>query len=230
MCCWCDSSHSRSVPAGGDPGAAPGQHRTGQHAPGWKMACGYRAARGFGALPDRRCAATAPELRLRGRLRRLAGPASARQAHLRSSSVPSNGTVALSAEARAPTRRAGTRVRRTALPAPSRACAPRWRRISTRCARNFSRSWQQLGRAAATAATRRGAGRCRRCCRAAVLKIHEDRAYPGAVVASLSVPWGNSTDSLGGYHLVWPRDATLTAFALLAAHQMQRVRDISWRT
>ncbi len=55
---------------------------------------------------------------------------------------------------------------------------------------------------------------------AAVLKIHEDRAYPGAVVASLSVPWGNSTDNLGGYHLVWPRDATLTAFALLAAHQL----------
>jgi glucoamylase len=55
---------------------------------------------------------------------------------------------------------------------------------------------------------------------AAVLKIHEDRAYPGAVVASLSVPWGNSTENLGGYHLVWPRDATLTAFALLAAHQL----------
>jgi glucoamylase len=54
---------------------------------------------------------------------------------------------------------------------------------------------------------------------AAVLKIHEDRAYPGAVVASLSVPWGNSTETLGGYHLVWPRDATLTAFALLAANQ-----------
>ena len=59
---------------------------------------------------------------------------------------------------------------------------------------------------------------------AAVLKIHEDRAYPGAVVASLSVPWGNSTDSLGGYHLVWPRDATLTAFALLAANQLEDVR------
>ena len=55
---------------------------------------------------------------------------------------------------------------------------------------------------------------------AAVLKIHEDRAYPGAAVASLSIPWGNSTDNLGGYHLVWPRDATLTAFALLAAHQL----------
>jgi glucoamylase len=61
---------------------------------------------------------------------------------------------------------------------------------------------------------------------AAVLKIHEDRAYPGAVVASLSVPWGNSTDTLGGYHLVWPRDATLTAFALLAAHQLVDARHI----
>ena len=61
---------------------------------------------------------------------------------------------------------------------------------------------------------------------AAVLKIHEDRAYPGAVVASLSVPWGNSTESLGGYHLVWPRDATLTAFALLAANQRLDARHI----
>jgi glucoamylase len=61
---------------------------------------------------------------------------------------------------------------------------------------------------------------------AAVLKIHEDRAFPGAVVASLSVPWGNTTDSLGGYHLVWPRDATLTAFALLAAHQLPDVYNI----
>lgn len=61
---------------------------------------------------------------------------------------------------------------------------------------------------------------------AAMLKVHEDRAYPGAVVASLSVPWGNSTDSLGGYHLVWPRDTTLTAFALLAANQLEDVRHI----
>jgi glucoamylase len=61
---------------------------------------------------------------------------------------------------------------------------------------------------------------------AVVLKTHEDRTYPGAVVASLSVPWGNSTDTLGGYHLVWPRDATLTAFALLAANQVEEARHI----
>jgi glucoamylase len=56
---------------------------------------------------------------------------------------------------------------------------------------------------------------------AAILKVHEDRTYPGALVASLSVPWGNSTDTLGGYHLVWPRDAALAAFALLAVQQTQ---------
>jgi glucoamylase len=59
---------------------------------------------------------------------------------------------------------------------------------------------------------------------ATVLKIHEDRSYPGAVVASLSVPWGNTTNTLGGYHLVWPRDATLSAFALLGAAQIPDVR------
>ena len=61
---------------------------------------------------------------------------------------------------------------------------------------------------------------------ATVLKIHEDRSYPGAVVASLSTPWGNTSDMLGGYHLVWPRDATLTAFALLGVHQITDARRI----
>lgn len=51
---------------------------------------------------------------------------------------------------------------------------------------------------------------------AAVLKIHEGRTYPGAVVASLSISWGNTSDSIGGYHLVWARDAVETGLALLA--------------
>jgi glucoamylase len=55
---------------------------------------------------------------------------------------------------------------------------------------------------------------------ATVLKIHEDRSYLGAVVASLSTPLGSSTDTLGGYHLVWPRNATLSAIALLGANQI----------
>ncbi|MEO8090535.1 MAG: glycoside hydrolase family 15 protein [Gemmatimonadales bacterium] len=54
---------------------------------------------------------------------------------------------------------------------------------------------------------------------ATMLKVHEDRTFPGAVVASLSIPWGNSSDSRGGYHLVWTRDAVESAFALLAVGQ-----------
>ncbi len=59
---------------------------------------------------------------------------------------------------------------------------------------------------------------------ATVLKMHEDRMFPGAVVASMSTPWGNRTNTLGGYHLVWPRDATLAAFALLAANEAEDAR------
>ncbi len=51
---------------------------------------------------------------------------------------------------------------------------------------------------------------------AAVLKVHEGKTYPGAVVASLSIPWGNTSDSVGGYHLVWTRDAVEAGLALLA--------------
>ena len=51
---------------------------------------------------------------------------------------------------------------------------------------------------------------------AAVIKIHEDRTYNGAIVASLSVPWGQTRDDLGGYHLVWTRDAVEAAMALVA--------------
>ena len=50
-----------------------------------------------------------------------------------------------------------------------------------------------------------------------VLLAHEDKRYNGALVASLSIPWGNSAgDSDGGYHLVWPRDMSQSATALLA--------------
>jgi glucoamylase len=52
---------------------------------------------------------------------------------------------------------------------------------------------------------------------ATILKIHEDKSYPGAVTASLSIPWGNSRDDLGGYHLVWTRDTVEAGLGLLAA-------------
>jgi glucoamylase len=51
---------------------------------------------------------------------------------------------------------------------------------------------------------------------ATVLRCHRDKAFPGAMVASLSIPWGDSGDERGGYHLVWPRDLVECAGALLA--------------
>ena len=59
---------------------------------------------------------------------------------------------------------------------------------------------------------------------AAVLKVHEDKTYPGAVVASLSTPWGFAHDDPGGYHLVWPRDAAEAGLSLLAAGQAEDAR------
>lgn len=59
---------------------------------------------------------------------------------------------------------------------------------------------------------------------AMVLKVHEDRTFPGAVVASLSTPWGFAHDDPGGYHLVWPRDAVEVGLALLAAGQTEDAR------
>lgn len=51
---------------------------------------------------------------------------------------------------------------------------------------------------------------------AMVVKSHEDKTYPGAMVASLSIPWGETREREGGYHLVWPRDLVETAGALVA--------------
>jgi glucoamylase len=51
---------------------------------------------------------------------------------------------------------------------------------------------------------------------AMVLRAHQDKTYPGAMVASLSVPWGNTKEEREGYHLVWPRDLVECAGGLLA--------------
>jgi glucoamylase len=53
---------------------------------------------------------------------------------------------------------------------------------------------------------------------AAVLAVHEDKSASGAMIASLSIPWGESKGDheLGGYHLVWPRDLVNSAGALIA--------------
>ncbi|HZV00616.1 MAG TPA: glycoside hydrolase family 15 protein [Planctomycetota bacterium] len=50
------------------------------------------------------------------------------------------------------------------------------------------------------------------------LIAHEDKTYPGALIASLSIPWGEDKgdEELGGYHLVWTRDLVNSATGLLA--------------
>jgi glucoamylase len=52
-----------------------------------------------------------------------------------------------------------------------------------------------------------------------LLMSHEDKLNPGAMIASLSIPWGEAhgDEDLGGYHLVWPRDLVNSVTALLAA-------------
>ncbi|HEY9282479.1 MAG TPA: glycoside hydrolase family 15 protein, partial [Pyrinomonadaceae bacterium] len=55
---------------------------------------------------------------------------------------------------------------------------------------------------------------------AMVLKAHEDKTFRGAMIASLSTPWGGGASAnepvVGGYHLVWSRDLYQVATAFLA--------------
>ena len=59
-----------------------------------------------------------------------------------------------------------------------------------------------------------------------VVKTHQSKHIPGAILASLAVPWGFSMGDgdLGGYHLVWPRDMVEAAGGLLAAGAMAEAR------
>lgn len=57
-----------------------------------------------------------------------------------------------------------------------------------------------------------------------VLKAQEDKSFAGALIASLSAPWGDtvSTEKLAtGYKAVWPRDFYQCAMALLALGDTQ---------
>ncbi len=66
-----------------------------------------------------------------------------------------------------------------------------------------------------------------------ILLAHEDKNFQGAIVASLSTPWGESkTDKdAGGYHLVWTRDLVQSASALVAAGEMNTpMRALLWLT
>jgi len=64
-----------------------------------------------------------------------------------------------------------------------------------------------------------------------VLLAHEDKVFQGAMVASLSIPWGEtkSDNDRGGYHLVWTRDLVQSATALLATGQTNTpLRALIW--
>ena len=54
----------------------------------------------------------------------------------------------------------------------------------------------------------------------AVLKTHGSKQFPGGLIASLSLPWGEAQGDgdLGGYHVVWPRDQVEAAGAMLAVN------------
>ncbi|MES1255474.1 MAG: glucan 1,4-alpha-glucosidase [Acidobacteriota bacterium] len=63
---------------------------------------------------------------------------------------------------------------------------------------------------------------------AAVIRCHEEKHIPGALIASLSIPWGaeKGDEDLGGYHLVWPRDLVEAAGGLLAVGAADSARRI----
>src|SRR2546421_455046 len=59
-----------------------------------------------------------------------------------------------------------------------------------------------------------------------VLRTHEEKSYPGAVIASLSIPWGfnKGDDDIGGYHLIWPRDLSQAAGGLIASGDVEHAK------
>ncbi len=61
---------------------------------------------------------------------------------------------------------------------------------------------------------------------AMVLRTHQDQIFTGAMIASLSIPWGETRDQRGGYHLVWPRDLVESAGALLVLGADDKAREI----
>ncbi|HEY5753259.1 MAG TPA: glucan 1,4-alpha-glucosidase [Chthoniobacterales bacterium] len=64
------------------------------------------------------------------------------------------------------------------------------------------------------------------------VKAHEDKTYPGAFLASLTLPWGfdaNADEGGGGYHYVWARDMYQQVTAMLAAgDRVTADRAVTW--
>ncbi|SDO68012.1 glucan 1,4-alpha-glucosidase [Nakamurella panacisegetis] len=67
------------------------------------------------------------------------------------------------------------------------------------------------------------------------VKANQDKTYPGAFIASLTIPWGQAVDATGaggagnGYHFVWARDEYEQATGLLAAGDVKAAQDaVNW--
>ena len=60
----------------------------------------------------------------------------------------------------------------------------------------------------------------------AVLETHQSKRFPGAFIASLSLPWGfaRGDKDIGGYHVLWPRDMVETAMGKLASGDARAAR------
>jgi glucoamylase len=84
----------------------------------------------------------------------------------------------------------------------------------------FIRQWERTSKRFALAASSNDSKLFERSVN--LLLAHEDKSYPGAMIASLSIPWGDekSDEELGGYHLVWTRDMVKCVSALLAVGDM----------
>ena len=63
---------------------------------------------------------------------------------------------------------------------------------------------------------------------AAILNIHQSKKFPGGIVASLSIPWGETKgdNDRAGYHLVWPRDLVEASGGFLAMNSKKQVLKI----
>ena len=87
----------------------------------------------------------------------------------------------------------------------------------------FSDEWGRARRTLVPLAEQSGDGGTLYRASHGLLLAHEDKTYPGAMIASLSIPWGEAKgdEDLGGYHLVWTRDMVNSASALLASGNLE---------
>lgn len=87
----------------------------------------------------------------------------------------------------------------------------------------FEEQWDRVCSRMAPLEAASGDGGNLYCASYSLLLSHEDKTYSGALIASLSIPWGEAKgdDDQGGYHLVWTRDMVNSAAGLLAAGQTE---------